>query len=248
MSDRGGINANLLRCFQEERDRESQVWAARKAAQAEARAAALQAQRAQEDADALQTLSRLKTGNMHPQQQGALCGLPTAISTTRLAVSNAQAAGAEAKQAEVVAPAGPHRASGSVGVAAAPGRHRRTTSWVKRRASSFDDNSASLLIAATLGRPVAAHQKSSSHDSVLPVKLQGPKRQHSRLSSAAVPGSDMIGDSQLQVGACPCLMPKSAVPACLRALRCVACCCRTWSAGCRSLPELLLQWCCRTAT
>ena len=224
------------------------MWAARKAAQAEARAAALQAQRAQEDADALQALSRLKTGNMQPQQQGALCGLPNAISAPRLASPDAPAAGGEATQPEAPTAAGPHRASGSVGVPAAPGRHRRSTSWVKRRASSFDDNSASSTIAAALGRPVAAHQKSSSHDSVLPVKLQGPERQHSRLSSAAVPGSDMIGDSQLQVGACPCLMPRSAFLACLRALRCVACCCRTWSAGCRSLPELLLQWCCRTVT
>ena len=224
------------------------MWAASRVAQAEARAAALQAQRAQEDADALQTLSLLKTGNMQQQQQGALCGLPTAISATRLAISDAQAAGGEAKQAEAVAAAGPHRASGSVGVAAAPGRHRRSTSWVKRRASSFDDNSAISTIAAALGRPMAAHQKSSSHDSVLPAKLQGPERQHSRLSSAAIPGNDLIIDSQLQVGACPCLMPKLAFPGCLRALRCVTCCCRTWSAGCRSLPELLLQWCCRIAT
>ena len=200
----------LQRCLQEERDKENKVWAARKAAQAEGRAAALQAQRIQEDADALQALSQLKTGNMQPQQPGALCGLPTAISKARLAIPDAQAAGGEGKQAEAVAAAGPHRASGSVGMAAASGRHRRSASWVKRRASSFDDNSASSVIGAALGRPVAAHQKSSSHDSVLPVKLQGPERQHSRLSSAAIPGSDVIDGSQLQVGACPCLMPAAA--------------------------------------
>ena len=223
------------------------MWASRKVAQAEAQAAALQAQRAQEDADAMQTLAQLRTGNMQLQQQGAFCGLSNAISTPCLATPDAQAAGGEARKAEAVAAAGPHRASGSVGVAAAPGRHRRSTSWVKRRASSFDDSSARSAIGAALGRP-AAHQKSSSHDSVLPAKLQGPERQHSRLSSTAMPGSDLINDSQLQVGACPSLMPELAFPGCLKALRCVTCCCRTWSAGCRSLPELLLQQCCRTAT
>ena len=224
------------------------MWAAQRVAQAEARSAALQAQRAQEDADALKILSQLKIGNLQPQQQGAFCGLPNAISTPRLAVPNAQAAGGEAKQPEAVAAAGPPRASGSVGTAAVPGRHRRSASWVKRRASSFDDNSAGSLIAAALGRPMAAHQKSSSHDSVLPAKLQGPERQHSRLSSAAIPGTDMINDSQLQVGACSCLMHGMVSPGGVRALRCVTCCCRTQSAGCRSSPELLLQWCCRTAT
>ena len=221
------ISEMLQRCLQEERDKENQVWAAQKAVQAESRAAALQAQRIQEDADALKKLSQLKTGNRQPQQQGAFCDLPTAISGSHPANPDAQAAGREAKQAEAVAATEPHRASGLVGMDASPGRHHRSTSWVKRRASSFDDNSASSMTGAALGRPIAAHQKSSSHDSVLPAKLQGPERQHSRLSPAAIPGNDMIDDCQLQVGARPCSMPEITFLGCLRALRCDTCCCRT---------------------
>ena len=202
------------------------MWAARKVVQSEARAAALQAHRAREDSDALWALSRLKTGSMQLQQQGTLCGLPAAVSAPRLATLDAQATGGEAKQAEATAAAGPVRALGLAGMAATPGRHRRSASWVKLRASSFDDNNASSMTRAALGKPMAAHQKSSSHDCVLSAKLQGPDRQHSRLSAAAIPGNDMIDDSQLQVGARPCLMPKAVFPGSLRALRCITCCCR----------------------
>lgn len=182
---------------QEEWDKENKAWAAQRAAQAEARAAALQAQRFTEDADALQALSQLKAVL---KQQQPLFVPPLTSPAQQPAGALSSVTGL--RQTDSVTAAGSQRATGSIGSVAAPGKHHRSASWVRRRASSFDDGSESALAAALLAAgPRAAHQKSSSHESGLPAKFQGPERQHSRLSSVAVPTNGLADGGQLQVTA-----------------------------------------------
>ena len=174
--------------MQEEHDKENELRAAQREAQAQTRAVALQVQRSKEDADCLLAISSLKAALKQQQQQLQAPNrspLASAPASHAAAESTGQASVRNVTQPEPLLTTAAHKATGSIGSAAVPGRHRRSASWVQRRASSCDDAGAAALAEALLAGPRAAHQKSSSHDSGLAGKLPGLGKQHSRLSSAA---------------------------------------------------------------
>lgn len=172
--------------MQEERDKENSLQAAQRETQAKARGAALQARRSKEDADCLLAISSFKAAMKQQQLLQApdsflLASAPVSHAT---AESRRQALIRDVTQPEPSSVAAAYKATGLIGSAAVPGRHRRSASWVQRRASSVDDVSAAALAEALLAGPRVAHQKSSSHESGLAGKLPGLGKQRSRLSSA----------------------------------------------------------------
>ena len=146
--------------------------------------------------DCLQALSRLKAAVKHQRQTSIMPSLTGASNAQYQAQGGAQPSGSGVAQPEPPLSGVVHKAAGSMGSAAAPGRHRRSASWVQRRASSLDDVSAAALAGALLAGPRAAHQKSNSHDSGLPGKLPGLGKQPSRLSHMAA--DSMADGGQLQ--------------------------------------------------
>ena len=185
--------------MQEERDKENSLRTAQRQAQAKARADALQAQRGREEAACLQALSSLRAAmKQRPQQQQTPEKPSLAISSAAPteAESKGQLPSSDTTQAEPPVATAVHKPTVSAGTTALPVRHRRSASWVQRRASSLDDVSAAALAGALLAGPRAAHQKSSSHDSGLPGKLPGLGKQPSRLSSATA--ESMADGGQLQ--------------------------------------------------
>ena len=174
--------------MQEERDKENMIRVAQREAQAMARSACLQAQRSREDADCLLAILSLKAAMKEQQQHKQTPDTPplaSAPSGQCEAKQEGQDPSMDVTSVEMPSNAAAHKVAGSMGSAAAHGRHRRSASWVQRRASSLDGISAAELASALLAGPRAAHQKSSSHDSGLPGKLPGLDKQYSRLSSAA---------------------------------------------------------------
>ena len=183
--------------MQEERDKANRIRVAQREAQAKARAADLQAQRSREDADCLLAILSLKKAMKQQHHQTPDTPPLTAASSGQCeAKVGGQAPSMDVSLVEVLSSVAAHKAAGSMGNAAAPGRHRRSASWVQKRASSLDGISAAVLAGALLAGPRAAHQKSSSHDSGLPGKLPGLDKQYSRLSSAAA--DNMADGGQLQ--------------------------------------------------
>ena len=166
-------------------------------AQAKARADALLAQRSREDAACLQALSSLRAAIKQQQQQApSKSSLAVASAAHTDAESRGQLPRLDATLGEPPVATTAHKATGSVGTTALPMRHRRSASWVQRRASSLDDVSAAALAGALLAGPRATHQKSSSHESGLPGKLPGLGKQPSRLSS--ITADSMADGGQLQ--------------------------------------------------
>jgi len=189
--------------MQEERDKEKSLRAAQRDEQTAARGAALQAYRTTEDTEALQALSSLRMV-IKKQQTAATPSLPAAASIPQWVKAGMEAPGVGVTPPQRGRAGGAHRATSSIGNAAlVPGKHHRTPSWVKRRASSLDEGSAAALAGALLAGPKATHQKSSSHDSVLPGKLSGLEKQYSRLSSAAMLADNMAHGGQMQARKLP---------------------------------------------
>lgn len=182
--------------MQEERDKENQLRVAQRGAQAQARAAVLQAQRSREDAHALEALSQLRASHQQHQEQPLSPMLRPTSEAALEQIAETEAPIADTAQAGVLSGAGSKRATSSIGTAAAPGKHRRSASWVNRRASSFDDVSAGTPAGLLLAGPRAAHQKSTSHESALPVRLE---KQRSRLSAAAALVDGTMAGEQYQV-------------------------------------------------
>ncbi len=187
------VNGLLNMAFdmmQEERDKENKLRTAQRQAQAKARADALRVQRSTEGTACLQAISSLRAA-MKQQQQA-----PDRSSLAIVSAAHTEAESSGATQAEPAVATAAHKATGSVGTTALPVRHRRSASWVQRRASSLDDASAAALAGALLAGPRAAHQKSSSHESGLPGKLPALGKQPSRLSSATA--DSMADGGELQ--------------------------------------------------
>lgn len=182
--------------MQEERDKENQLRVAQREAQAQARAAVLQAQRSREDAHALEALSQLRASHKQFQEQPLSSMLRPTSEAALEQIAETEAPVAGTAHAGVLSGAGPKRATSSIGTAAAPRKHHRRASWVNRRASSFDDVSTGTPAGLLLAGPKAAHQKSASHESALPVRLE---KQRSRLSAAAALVDGTMAGEQLQV-------------------------------------------------